>query len=155
MGRLFAITSGKGGVGKSSVATHLATALGRMGHRVLLVDLDAGMRCLDLMLNLSDRLPAGVRYLAEQLKKGVTEGTIDPFARRITAQDGTVKNDGSRSFTPEELLHMDWLCDNVVGSIPAFRDLLPGAQPLVRELGIYRDIPEKEEMSHENPDRIR
>lgn len=114
-----------------------------------------GMDSGAIGLNLSERLPAGVRYLAEQLKKGLTEGTIDPFARRITAQDGTVKNDGSRSFTPEELLHMDWLCDNVVGSIPAFRDLLPSAQPLVRELGIYRDIPEKEEGSHENPDRIR
>lgn len=56
MGRLIAITSGKGGVGKSSVSVQLATALSGMGHTVLLVDLDAGMRCLDLMLNLSDKL---------------------------------------------------------------------------------------------------
>lgn len=56
MGRLLAITSGKGGVGKSSVAVNLAVALSNMGNRVLLVDLDAGMRCLDLMLGLNDRL---------------------------------------------------------------------------------------------------
>lgn len=56
MGRLIAITSGKGGVGKSSVSVQLATALTDMGHSVLLIDLDAGMRCLDLMLNLSDKL---------------------------------------------------------------------------------------------------
>ena len=88
-------------------------------------------------LNLSDKLPAGVRYLAEQLKKGFVEGSIDPFARRITAQDGTLKNDGSRSFSPEQLLHMDWLC--------------------VRELGIYRDrIPEeKEGRPREDLDHIR
>lgn len=56
MGRLIAVTSGKGGVGKSSVSVQLASALTDMGHTVLLVDLDAGMRCLDLMLNLSNEL---------------------------------------------------------------------------------------------------
>ena len=55
------------------------------------------------------------------------------------AQDGTVKNDGTHTFTPDELLHMDWLCDNVQGSIPSFDQILPMSQSLVRELGIYRD----------------
>ena len=50
-------------------------------------------------------------------------------------------NDGSRTLTTEELLHMDWLCDNVVGSIPARSQLLPNARNIVRELGIYRDDP--------------
>ena len=39
----------------------------------------------------------------------------------------------------DELLKMDWLCENVVGTIPAFDELLPHAQQMVRELGIYRD----------------
>lgn len=56
MGRLIAVTSGKGGVGKSSVSVNLATTLGEMGNSVLLVDLDAGMRCLDIMLGLTDKL---------------------------------------------------------------------------------------------------
>lgn len=56
MGRLLAVTSGKGGVGKSSVAAHLASALSGYNNSVLLIDLDAGMRCLDLMLGVSDRL---------------------------------------------------------------------------------------------------
>ena len=56
MGRLLAVTSGKGGVGKSSVSVNIARALNTCGNRVLLVDLDAGMRCLDLMLGVSGDL---------------------------------------------------------------------------------------------------
>lgn len=56
MGRLLAVTSGKGGVGKSSVAVNLAEALSDLGNKVLLIDLDAGMRCLDLLLGVSDSL---------------------------------------------------------------------------------------------------
>ncbi len=99
-------------------------------------------------VKLSDRLPDGVRALAKVLARGMRQGSIDPFFRRIVAQDGTVKNDGSRTFTPDELLHMDWLCQNVDGSIPAFDEILPIAQPTVRELGVYRDnIPEIKEGS--------
>ena len=90
-------------------------------------------------LNLSDKLPEGVLRLAKFLQQSVTEGSLDPFARRIVAQDGTVKNDGSHTFTPEQLLHMNWLCDNVTGEIPPYSEILPVSRAMVRELGIYRD----------------
>jgi len=98
-----------------------------------------GMDSQVISVRLADRLPAGVKALAELLQNAMSAGTLDPFARRILSQDGTVKNDGTKVFTPEELLKMDWLCENVVGTIPAFDELLPMAQPMVRELGIYRD----------------
>ena len=68
-----------------------------------------------------------------------------------------MKNDGSRSLTPDDLLHMDWLCHNVVGSIPTFDQILPISQPTVRELGIYRDqlLGRKEVPAGENFDHIR
>ncbi len=56
MGLLFIVTSGKGGAGKSTVSVGLATAFSKQKKSVLLVDLDEGLRCLDLMLNVSDRL---------------------------------------------------------------------------------------------------
>ena len=90
-------------------------------------------------LNLASRLPAGVTALAKLLEKDIASRALDPFGRKIVAQDGTVKNDGTHTFTPDELLHMDWLCDNVQGSIPSFDQILPMSQSLVRELGIYRD----------------
>ena len=94
----------------------------------------------------SKHLPEGLRQLAWILRKGLQSGTIDPFKRLLVDQNGNMRNDGSRSLTAEELLHMDWLCSNVVGSIPPFEDILPYSQRMVRELGIYRDTipPEKE-----------
>ena len=108
-------------------------------------------------LNLSRKLPAGVRQMAKILCHDMISGTLDPFHRRIIAQDGTVKNDGSTTFTPEQLIHMDWLCENVIGSIPPFEEILPASQALVRELGVYRDKipPEKEAKKREDFDHIR
>ena len=105
----------------------------------------------------SDKLPEGVRQMARILRKGMVEGYIDPFLRRIVAQDGSVKNDGTHRFTPEQLLHMDWLCENVIGSIPPYEEILPVSQNMVRELGIYRDkiSPEKEVRPREDFDHLR
>ena len=56
MGQLFAVCSGKGGAGKSTAAVWLSRCLIDRGRRVLLIDADAGLRCLDLMLSVSDRV---------------------------------------------------------------------------------------------------
>ena len=54
MGAVTVITSGKGGVGKSTIVTGLGSALARRGKRVLLIDGDAGLSCLDLMLDVAE-----------------------------------------------------------------------------------------------------
>ena len=68
-----------------------------------------------------------------------------PFFRRIVSQDGILRSDGTRLFSPEEILRMDWLCDAVDGEIPPFEKILPMSQNIVRLEGIYRDTlpPEK------------
>jgi flagellar biosynthesis protein FlhG len=50
--RIIAVTSGKGGVGKTFVSANLAAALARMGRRVLVLDADLGLANLDVVLNL-------------------------------------------------------------------------------------------------------
>ena len=52
--RIIAITSGKGGVGKTFVSANLAAALTRRGQRVLVLDADLGLANLDVVLNLHD-----------------------------------------------------------------------------------------------------
>ena len=104
--------------------------------------MDSGM----IDVRLSDHLPAGLRALADILRAGLQQGQLDPFRRHIVDQQGTVRNDGSLIFTPDELLHMDWLCDNVIGKIPEFDEIEAYAQPMLRELGIHRDrIPREKE----------
>jgi septum site-determining protein MinD len=55
-GRILLIASGKGGAGKSTFTVNCGTALAQRGHKVLLVDADIGLRSLDLMLAVSDRV---------------------------------------------------------------------------------------------------
>ncbi len=99
-------------------------------------------------VELADRIPEGIRTLAQILRRDLQNGTLDPFRRRILDQDGTVRNDGSQIFTPDELLHMDWLCRNVEGCIPSFDQIEPFSQPMVRELGLHREqIPMEKEGS--------
>ncbi len=54
MGELFAILSGKGGTGKTSVCAGIATALAEEGKSVLCIDCDIGLRNLDISLGLPD-----------------------------------------------------------------------------------------------------
>lgn len=98
-------------------------------------------------IDFSDKLPQGIRTLAEILRQGISDGKVDPFARRIVAQDGTVKNpDSSTAFSTEELIHMDWLCENVSGSIPTFDEILPMSRNMIRELGVHKEeIPPQKE----------
>ncbi len=54
--RIMAVTSGKGGVGKTFVAANLAAALARRGESVLVLDADLGLANLDVVLNLHPKL---------------------------------------------------------------------------------------------------
>jgi len=53
--RVVAISSGKGGVGKSSVVVNLALALDRLGKRVLIMDADLGLANIDILLGLTPK----------------------------------------------------------------------------------------------------
>ena len=91
---------------------------------------------------LTDDLPLGVRHLAEMLRSGLRQGTLDPFLRPIYDQQGVLRTDGTRGFTPDELMHMDWLCENVVGHIPTLEEVIPASRATVQLLGVFQeDLP--------------
>ena len=71
---------------------------------------------------------------------------IRPFLMEMRDQEGTLRSDGSEPLTPEQVMKMDWLAENVDGEIPSFDKLLPMSRDTVRLLGVYREKlpPEKE-----------
>ena len=56
MARVIVITSGKGGVGKTTTTSNIGMSLARLGHSTLLIDADVGLRNLDLLLGLENRI---------------------------------------------------------------------------------------------------
>jgi septum site-determining protein MinD len=56
MGEVIVVTSGKGGVGKTTTTANLGTGLAALGHKVALVDSDIGLRNLDVVMGLENRI---------------------------------------------------------------------------------------------------
>ena len=75
MGTVITVTSGKGGVGKSTTTANLATALAALGKRVLAVDFDIGLRNLDMILGLENRIVYDVIDVMEG-KCNLSQATI-------------------------------------------------------------------------------
>lgn len=56
MGEVIVITSGKGGVGKTTTTANLGSSLAEEGKKVVLVDTDIGLRNLDVVMGLENRI---------------------------------------------------------------------------------------------------
>ena len=82
MSQIIAVTAGKGGTGKSTTSANVARGLASLGHKTLLVELDFGLRCLDIMLGIKDKIKHDIgEYL---------EGKIDILT--ATTKVETVEN---------------------------------------------------------------
>jgi len=69
MGRSIVITSGKGGVGKTTATANIGTALAMLGRSVVVVDADIGLRNLDIVMGLDER----VVYTSMDVIEGVCD----------------------------------------------------------------------------------
>lgn len=65
MARIIVVTSGKGGVGKSTTVINLGYALSSMGSKVCLIDADFGLKNLDVMMGLENRVIYDLRDVVE------------------------------------------------------------------------------------------
>ncbi|MCR5576153.1 MAG: BMP family ABC transporter substrate-binding protein [Oscillospiraceae bacterium] len=87
-------------------------------------------------------LPAATARLVALLRRDIAVGTLLPFAGPLYDQKGVCRVQADQVLTHEEILHMNWLLDNVVGSIPHSSQLSEEARDLVRLQGV--SLPEDE-----------
>ncbi len=102
MSRVIVVTSGKGGVGKTTSTANLGMALAKRGRRVAVVDADFGLRNLDLLLGLENR----VVYTAVEVLAG--ECRLDQALVRDKRQPNLVllpaaQNRTKDSITPDQM----------------------------------------------------
>jgi len=91
-------------------------------------------------IQLSGSMPEGLICLADILKKGIINNTIPVFKRVIHDQSGAMRNDGEQSFSPEEIINMDWFCDCVEGQIPKYEEILPQHREMIDIIGLYKGV---------------
>lgn len=88
----------------------------------------------------SKHLPIGTARLVDLLKQTICQGDFNPFSGVLYSQKGLVQKDADKVMSPEEIVTMDWLAENVIGFIPKMDDLIEKAKPVVKLQGI--DNPE-------------
>lgn len=93
--------------------------------------LDAGV--VDVIA--STKLPSGTMRLIDLVRRTISSGTFHPFEGELYAQGG-IKVNESGLLSPEQIVHMDWLAENVVGHIPSLSELKPEARPIVSLQGL-------------------
>ncbi|MCI8287145.1 MAG: BMP family ABC transporter substrate-binding protein [Lachnospiraceae bacterium] len=84
----------------------------------------------------SRRLPIGTKRLVELLKATISSEAFNPFSGILYSQTGLVQEDPACSMLPEDIMTMDWLAENVIGSIPKKEELKAQAEPVVKQQGI-------------------
>lgn len=88
MAKVISITSGKGGVGKSTLCVGLGMAYALSGKSVLLIEFDVGLRGMDLMLGISDKIVYDLGDLLEgrcNINKSIVESPWNPNLNVIVA----------------------------------------------------------------------
>lgn len=138
--KVYAAVSGKGGAGKSTVVCGLGTALAARGLRTLLIDADEGLRCLDLMLGVSDRLLFDMSDVLDGRctpDEAVLEvsGVSGLYLLGAPFKHGAV---GSRIDELIELLRNDYDCiiiDSTAGVGEGFRSAVNAADAAIAVVG--------------------
>ncbi|MGB3509018.1 MAG: septum site-determining protein MinD [Microcoleaceae cyanobacterium] len=94
MSRIIVITSGKGGVGKTTCTANLGMALAQKGRRVVVIDADFGLRNLDLLLGLENRIVyTAVEVLAGEcrLEQAIVRDKRQPRLALLPAAQNRMK----------------------------------------------------------------
>jgi septum site-determining protein MinD len=139
LGRAIVVTSGKGGVGKTTTTANVGTALAARGARVALIDADVGLRNLDIVLGLEAR----VRYhvldvieekcsLDEALVKDKHVATLVLLAAAQSREKDDVVPEKMKALVEELRRRFDYvLIDSPAGIEMGFKNAVIGASEAI------------------------
>ena len=88
----------------------------------------------------SQDLPTSTKRLVDLLRSNICSETLIPFSGELISQDGTVMNEADKVLTPQEIITMNWLIDNVVGSIPPITEFTEKAQKVAKIQGLNKTL---------------
>ena len=84
----------------------------------------------------SKYLPIGTARLIDLLKETIRSDTFNPFSGVLYSQNGIVQKDEEKGLDSEEIITMNWLAENVIGTLPERKDLMEKAKPLINVQGL-------------------
>jgi septum site-determining protein MinD len=152
LGRAIVITSGKGGVGKTTTTANLGTALAKRGAKVVLVDADVGLRNLDIVMGLESRVKYHVldvleekATLDEALVRDKHSSTLHLLAAAQTREKDEVETEKMRALIETLRERYEYvLIDCPAGIEMGFKNAVAGAQEAIvvctPEVSAVRDV---------------
>src|ERR1700692_2594945 len=138
-GRVITITSGKGGVGKTTATANIGTALSSGGASVAMIDMDIGLRNLDILMGLENRVVYNLVDVVEErckLRQALVKDKRLPNLSLLPAaqtRDKTAVNADQMKVLCDELKTMfDFvLVDSPAGIEGGFQNAVAGAQEAI------------------------
>lgn len=139
MSRIIVITSGKGGVGKTTITANLGLAIASLGYKVALVDADFGLRNLDLLLGLEQRVVyTSIDVLEGQcsIDKALVKDKRQPNLVLLPAAQNRTKEaispDQMKQLVAQISEHFDYiLIDSPAGIEMGFRNAIVAAKEAI------------------------
>lgn len=139
MGEAIVITSGKGGVGKTTTTANIGTALALMGKKVCLIDTDIGLRNLDVIMGLENRIIYDIVDVIEGrcktkqaliMDKRFEELSLLPAAQ--TSDKSSVTEEGMRNIVTELKQDYDYIIiDCPAGIEQGFQNAIAAADKAI------------------------
>ena len=97
-----------------------------------------GLSSNAVQVSCSDQVPASTRRLVSLLESQIADRHLSVFTGPIYDQEGVLRVKEGETLSPNQIVQMDWLVSNVVGSIPPIEELNPEAQALVQISGVMK-----------------
>ena len=123
MAKVVVVTSGKGGVGKTTTTAAMGAALAQIGQKVVIVDFDVGLRNLDLVMGAERRVVydlvnviQGIAKLQQALIRDKRVDTLALLPASQTRDKDALTEDGVRRVIAQLRQMFDWvICDSPAG----------------------------------------